>query len=424
MGGAFKGLLFMLALFFVLDGPPKQPTELSVRPSSSRTWVNGPYLDHSSGDLVVDVGIRPGEDRAEDAQILFRTAMDRLAGAAGGKRQKKLKIAPGHYVFNRPLVFREKYRGIALEGAPQVTRTLTKARLEPGTVKEQIERIRDKMPVIDGDGVSSFMVVDGVTADRPVTTSVAGFYFVNQMAGLGGTHYPDLSYRMQKGATGKHTQPKYSRYVFSDGGVLSVLGNSTVNFENNIIDYPLAYQCGGVLRNEQYGATIPPAASRFADNIIIDPFAWHTGAVVDNASGSRLHIEGNQIFIFRAIPHTVALITNFNEGFITLKKNHFFDRRNDRSLPIVAARSLGAESRVLRSGNSFSGVRKPYENRKEVPPFPTHRELYFFLQKGKWVKLLAAFTRFDDPPFVRPGGWPDAWDSMVHHSIDSPASES
>ncbi|RJQ68362.1 MAG: hypothetical protein C4519_23275 [Desulfobacteraceae bacterium] len=373
--------------------------------------LHGPYFDKTAGTMSLVLRMKPGVEHVHDAQNALTRALDLLSEADSGTHRKILKMAPGHYIFSRPVVFKQYHLGIDLIGVPELTKTLTRKEIEARSIREEITNVRAGLPVIDGDGVTSFLVVDGVAAGAHLTTRISGFYFVQQMAGLGGTHYPDFSYRLEDQRF-KENGGYYSRYAFNDGGVVSVLGNSSVTFEDNIVDHPMAYQCGGVVRNEQYGAPGSTSASIVASNIVINPFAWHTGAFVDNNTGSYARVSGNQILIDGDIPHEVDIITNFDGAFLIAEDNRFIDARSDKSTATIGIRLLGRQGAVIIGANTFEGIAKPQEHIPGSPHFPGERSFYFLVKKAKLLKVFKHFMVPGTPP-VWPGQWPKEMAALI-----------
>jgi hypothetical protein len=375
--------------------------------------LSAPYYDNTSEALVVILSVKPGAEYVQDAQNAVSQALDALARTKASVSRKILRITPGHYIFSRPVIFKQRYRGIDIVGELKLSESLTRKKIAANSIYGELRRIRPNLPVIDGDGVTSFLVVDGVKARTHMATRVSGFYFTRQMAGLGGTYYPDFSYRL-KDARFEQSGGYYSRYAFSDGGIVSVLGNASITLNNNIIDHPMAYQCGGVLRNEQYGVTVGKSASVISNNIVINPFAWHTGAFVDNNSGSSVRVSGNQILIDEQMPHEVGMIANFNGAFMIVKNNRFIDDRADKAVPAVGIRIMGHKGVVISTGNIFVGVSKPYNYiAKGVPAFPAFRNFYFLIKTGKARSLLKALLDPGAEQFVGPTNWPDDISRLV-----------
>jgi len=376
----------------------------------------GPYVDEGTGAMTVAVRIRPGTDKVLDAQNVIARGLDMLSEADGGRNRKVLLVAPGHYTFSRPVIYRQHHLGIDLVGAPAVTRMLTESSLNPETVRDEIARIRPQLPVIDGDGVSSFLVIDGVTSGAHLKIKVTGFYFKDQMAGLGGNHYPDFSYRLQD-AQFTTKGGYYTRYAYNDGGVISVLGNSSVVFSHNIVNGAMAFQCGGVLRNEQYGAPGSMDASIVSRNIVINPFAWHTGSFLDNNTGSYIVVSHNQIFIDHRIPHEIDMITNFDNAFMVAENNRIIDARADKSADVVGIRMLGPQGGIVMNGNTFEGISQTHHYSSEgSPPFPENRDFYFLFKKGKILKMIKNLNSPETLPLIRPGQWPDHMKEFVRTS--------
>lgn len=391
-----------------LMGAANRPPARSAEP----VILSGPVFDKDADAITVSMQIKPGVDRVADAQRTFQKALDLLAATESGTTRKILQIGPGRYVFSRPVIFKQRHLGIDLMGAPGRTRPLTRKKIAADAIRVEIERLRPHLPVIDGDGATSFLVVDGVMAGAHLTTHVSGFYFIDQMAGLGGNYYPDFSYRL-KDDRFKPSGGYYSGYAFSDGGVVTVLGNASVTFEDNIVDHPSAYQCGGVLRNEQYGAAGSTSASVVEANIVIDPSAWHTGAFVDNNTGSYVQVRDNQILIDDPMPNPVGMVTNFDGAFLVAENNRFIDIRNDKQTPSIGLRILGREGAVIAVGNTFEGIDRPREHLAGSPPFPKFRDFYFLIRKGKIIKLLQALASGGQIRFVRPTEWPAEMTTLV-----------
>jgi hypothetical protein len=408
----FVSILLLTILTAVLIGANRYEPLLSGEPVE----LFGPYVDEGTGTMTVAVRIRSGHDKVRDAQNSITRGLDMLSQADGDGTRKVLLVAPGHYIFSRPVIYRQHHLGIDIVGAPEVTRALTESSLNPETVRDDIARIRPQLPVIDGDGVSSFLVIDGVTSGAHLNAKVTGFYFIDQMAGLGGSHYPDFSYRLQDGqfmAKGGY----YTRYAYNDGGVISVLGNSSVVFTHNIVDGAMAFQCGGVLRNEQYGAPGSMDASIVTRNIVIDPFAWHTGSFLDNNTGSYIVVSHNQILIDRQIPHEIDMITNFDNAFMVAEDNRIIDARADKSIAVVGIRMLGPQGGIVMNRNTFEGISQThYYNSEGSPPFPENRDFYFLVNKGKILKMLKYMTSPETLPLIRPGQWPDHMKEFVRTS--------
>ena len=373
--------------------------------------LSEPYYDRQRDAWMLSVRMQRGSARVANAELWFERALDRLAQAHAGGKRRIVQIHPGHYVFGRPITFKARHAGIELHGEPDRVGALTRRKIAVDRYREDVAAIAPLLPVIDGAGVSSFLVVDGVAAARHVTTTVAGFYLTQQMAGLGGIHYPDFSYRLIDHEF-RRNGGYYTRYAFNDGGVVSVLGNASVTLVDNIIDQPLAYQCGGVLRNEQYGGNGPMRASRVNRNLVINPFAWHTGAFVDNNTGSVVEVHANQVLIDRDMPHEVALITNFEGAFLVAKHNRLVDLRRQRRVATVGMGIVGPARDVVGQGNAFEGIDKPQDHRVDgAPRFRPDRGVYFLFQRAKALKLVRAL--FDERQFVMPGAWPDEMDPYV-----------
>ncbi|KJS33025.1 MAG: hypothetical protein VR64_03675 [Desulfatitalea sp. BRH_c12] len=374
--------------------------------AAGQARLSAPFYDTISKTWMVTLSMPRGVRKIYNAQEPFARALDMLANAAAVGVPKTLKIETGHYVFSRPLIFKEVHAGIALIGAPHRVRPLTRQTISVDRYRKQINQLAPQLPIIDGNGVTSFLVLDGVAADAHLATTVAGFYMIGQMAGLGGTYYPDFSYRIGDEKF-RRKDGYYTRYAFNDGGVVSVLGNSSVTLENNIIDHPMAYQCGGVLRNEQYGDSEVMRASLVRDNLVINPFAWHTGAFVDNNTGAFAKVVSNQIVVDQQMPHPVGLITNFDGAFLVIENNRIVDARpSKQKVPTIGIRILGRPEGVIRSKNTFEEIDTPLDHIADGgPPFPPHRSFYFLIKKTKALKLLK--TVFNDRQFVMPGHWPD-----------------
>jgi hypothetical protein len=373
----------------------------------------GPFIDETTGALTVAVKVKPGVGQVRNAQNVITRGLDMLSEVESGENRKVLLVTPGHYVFSRPVIYRPHHAGIDLTGEPSLTRQLTETPIDPNTIRHEIEQLRPGLPVIDGDGVTSFLVIDGVTSGVHLSPEVTGFYFMDHMAGLGGNHYPDLSYRLED-AQFTENGGYYTRYLYNDGGVVSVLGNSSVTFEHNIIEGAMALQCGGVLRNEQYGAPGSTKASVVAYNIAINPFAWHTGTFVDNNSGSYIRVLNNQILMDQPIPHEIDLIANFDDAFMVAENNRIIDMRSDKRLAIVGFRLISRQPGIVLNDNLFEGVVVPdFHNTEGSPPFPPSRSFYFLINKGKIWKLIRNIAFDQKLPMIRPGHWPDHMDKLV-----------
>lgn len=373
--------------------------------------LSDPFYDRQRDAWTVSLRMKRGGARVPAAEVWFERALDRLAEAEFTGKRRIVKVHPGHYVFGRPVTFKARHLGIALRGEPARIRALTRRKVAADRYRQEIDTIAPRVPILDGAGVASFIVVDGVAAERHVTTTVAGFYLVQQMSGLGGVHYPDFSYRLTD--SDFHSKGGYyTRYAFNDGGVVSVLGNASITLADNIIDQPLAYQCGGVLRNEQYGGDGTMPASRVVGNLVINPFAWHTGAFVDNTTGSFVEVRSNQVLIDRDMPHEVALITNFEGAYLVAENNRLVDVRVRRRVATVGIGILGRERDFSEHGNSFEGIDRPQDHiARGTPRFRPDRGVYFLFQRAKAFKLMWAL--FNERQFVMPGGWPDEMNPYV-----------
>ncbi|MDA8139742.1 MAG: hypothetical protein M0036_13920 [Desulfobacteraceae bacterium] len=392
-------LLVFIAFLGIRGTMAKQPSK-----PGAQIILTGPYLDQQNNALTVALRTTPEEKAAPDAQLAIVRGLEILSKTDSLAKRKILKLAPGHYMFSRPVMFKQSYQGIELIGAPEITRPFTEKKIEPATIHQDIAKIRPHLPVIDGGGVSSFMVVDGVAAAVSLTAKISGFYFINQMAGLGGNHYPDLSYRLTADAAAKQ-KLHYTPFVFTDGGVVSVLGNAAINFIYNIVDQPSAYQCGGVLRNEQYGGSADTPPSTVTSNIVLNPFAWHTGAFVDNSDDSYVRITRNQILIDMQQHHPTEMITNFTGGFLIVEDNSFIDARPLKDEPTIGIRILGRAGDFISQGNTYQNIGIPVHMINGLPHFAMFRAFYFLVEKKKGIALIenlpeAGFN------FVRPGHWP------------------
>ncbi len=372
--------------------------------------LSEPQIDESGTMLTMIVGLKYGVKEGKEAQEAIGEAMNVLSGL--NAKRKVIKLLPGSYEINKPIIFRKKHFGIEFVGRANAVDALMDNPFIKGHFEDQFAEASHLMPLMKGHKVSSFIVVDGVVSDKHLQTSISGFIFQNMMAGVGGTHFPDFSYRIGQ-ADFVVKGGSYSKYAFSDGGVASVLGNASIVLKENIFINPSAYQCGGVLRNEQYGTT-KIQASIVTNNIVVNPFAWHTGAIVDNAPGSYAMITDNLIILEEAKHHQVALITNFNKSFLRVENNRIIDLRpNDLHSSTIIVRNLGWDGGAIVVNNKFESNQdsfKPFVL-SGLPKWHSGRDMHFFFPEGLILKII---DRLIGRNIVLPGGWPKEMDHLVN----------
>jgi hypothetical protein len=424
-----------------------------------------PQIDESGTMLTLTVGLKSGVKEGKEAQEAIGEAMDVLS--ALNAERKIIKLFPGSYEINKPLIFREKHVGIEFVGRINAVDALTDKPWIKNHFEDRLAEASRLMPLVKGNNVSSFIVVDGVVSDKHLQTSISGFIFQNMMAGMGGSHFPDFSYRIRQ-ADFIEKGGSYSKYAYSDGGVASVLGNASIVLQQNVFINPSAYQCGGVLRNEQYG-TSKIQASVVKDNIVVNPFAWHTGTFIDNTGGSYALIINNLIILDEVKHHQVELIMNFNKGFLLVENNRIVDsrpasihaspinlatlhanprhpverhdllanpvsyekdsglRRNDNlgvmHSPIdMIVRNIGWDGGAIVTNNKIEGNRYFFDLfvSSEIPKFHSGRAKHFLFGEGS-LRLRKIIGRLIGRDIVLPGGWPKEMDHLVEGKKITPS---